>query len=95
LAGRRACTLKRYACLREAASAKAGRASVAISRDCFTEFTLSKIMRFFASPRMTKSEGFAMTPHYGNLFMTLTYSRQFGAELTDDPYQGRMFESHE
>jgi hypothetical protein len=50
------------------------RASVAISRDCFTEFTLSKIMRFFASPRMTKSEEFAMTPHYGNLFMTLTYS---------------------
>jgi len=30
-AKRRACALERYACLREAASAKAGRASVAIS----------------------------------------------------------------
>jgi hypothetical protein len=45
-------------------------AGVAISRDCFTEFTLSKITRFFASLRMTRCEGFAMTPLDGNLFMT-------------------------
>jgi hypothetical protein len=38
----------------------------------FMEFTLSKIMRFFASLRMTLGEGFAMTPRDDNLFMTFT-----------------------
>jgi hypothetical protein len=53
------------------------RASVAISWDCFTEFTLSKIMRFFAEPvlsrkkrffaslRMTLGEGLRMTKSEG------------------------------
>jgi hypothetical protein len=48
--------------------------SPAISWDCFTEFTLSRIMRFFPftsfRARMTKSEGFAMILSDGNLFRT-------------------------
>ena len=34
-------------------------------RDCFAEFILSRMLRFFASLRMTEGEGLAMTKTIG------------------------------
>jgi hypothetical protein len=44
-------------------------------RELLCGVSLNEIMRFFASLRMTKSEGFAMTSHDGNLFVMLTSAR--------------------